>query len=1477
MAQQLRTKPVHRNPWRNRLLGCVVAVVLAACGGGDPTTDSLPVAMQPTTVTGADDATMDVTPAEGWVPAMPLSITRDGDGAPALPPGMEAAGSVYRFAPLGHVGGAVEIRVPFDGAPSSAGAPRLLVTLPQEDSWSEVDAQLEGTMLRARVPALGYAVAARPLSAAGTERPAASASQPAQYLRGQLSAQPALHGNAYLLTATSPSLASIQFDYSLAKSCANPVQLRLRALVVPRPTSTQWLAVRAVNLGTRPLAARAGSERIEFALAAAENGTWVFLADVRCIEQDRVRFSVLTTLPALVVKIADNSASPESSATLGPAGGVVAGPDGVQLIVPQGTVSTATTFRVARDGTGAPELVGLNAVSPIYAVTPHGQAFSGSARVSIPLAAAHLLPAGERPLLLKAAPGGKWRIMKNVSLDPTRLAVDVDELSFFVVGGCTSINPEWVIGAVDCPGVDHSLELRLFAGPAGAPPMILGVGVNAPAWFVSDTPQTLPMSAFWKRPTGTGRTDQLALVGSPGGFNNFGFRSTWTNEVLDIGPQSGSFEKFFQVTIDPAQVPLANVGRGKTLTIRSYASYETTAFRIGVGPVTVGFEFQVDFPVLVSYAGVLPIISQQPANLGVNEGQPASFTVVAGVTPPAALTYQWSRRAAPGLAFAPIAGATAASYQVATTSLSDDGAQFQVLVCAGPNRCVTSNPATLSVAALPVLPVAPVFTLQPVNTGVAAGQAASFSVTATGTPLPRIEWQSAPAADPNNFSPVVGVVGCPRTDPPSAGPSTSAACILGPQTLGDNGRRYRAVATNSATSVNSIAATLTVNAAPVAPTITVQPTPQTTTVGGSAVFSVTAGGTAPLGYAWTLGGSSLPSVSAAFNIGTCSGNAIYSNGNATITLSGLSAGCNGVQVSVAVSNGVNPSAVSNNVVLIVNPGATAPAYAQHPQQQTTVVGGSATFGYVATGSAPLSPGWRVNGVALPAGGGAFTIGACSGSASYTSNALVLTNVSAGCNGVNITVFVSNGVGPGVLSNAASLSVNSPPPGSATVLIDFKTGIDTPQAGIAYYGGAAVLDNGTLRLLGLSALRAGSATSIAGVANLRPTPIGRSNMNMRALLYSTDNTGGNCHSGNELRAVAIYQSAEGDTWVSPPVLLYTAPPGLCLLTVGGAHTPRGFEFAVGAWDGTLASGRLTAGLLTINLNPLTDTWSAPSVTTTPITLPAACIDPMLDPGRMASVYDVIVNPLAPIPPRIAVLAFAGGSDTARNTCAATLASNGTWSAAAPVWDNGVDANGNAVFAEPAVAMDSSGNILLAGSRRANNAYELATAFLPAAGAQWQVEPSQPAFGVLLPALEFDTNGSATVLYRTQPTATDAFTTVYAARRAANGVWSARQRLMGGDGDTRLPRLSVATDGGVLAVFSYAEAPAPFQVYTARFSGGTWEAPQPLQPPGSPDARFAVAARHWASFPGFRYMPVYWRETDPGDPTRVRIMSAVPVPF
>jgi hypothetical protein len=127
---------------------------------------------------------------------------------------------------------------------------------------------------------------------------------------------------------------------------------------------------------------------------------------------------------------------------------------------------------------------------------------------------------------------------------------------------------------------------------------------------------------------------------------------------------------------------------------------------------------------------VAPTFTQQPASLSVVAGQPASFTVAASGTAP--LTYQWQRNGVD------IAGATSATYSLASAVIGDSGASFRAVVgnVAG---SVTSDPATLTVtSSAPVLTISP----QPASVSVAAGAQASFTVggvCSSGTLA--IQWQ----------------------------------------------------------------------------------------------------------------------------------------------------------------------------------------------------------------------------------------------------------------------------------------------------------------------------------------------------------------------------------------------------------------------------------------------------------------------------------------------------------------------------------------------------------------------------------------------------------------------------------------------------------------------------------------------------------------------------------------------------------------
>jgi sugar lactone lactonase YvrE len=181
---------------------------------------------------------------------------------------------------------------------------------------------------------------------------------------------------------------------------------------------------------------------------------------------------------------------------------------------------------------------------------------------------------------------------------------------------------------------------------------------------------------------------------------------------------------------------------------------------------------------------VAPTITQQPVDLTVTAGQPASFTVAATGTAP--LAYQWQRNGVD------IAGATTTTYTIAATVLGDSGAVFRAVVTnvAG---SATSNNATLTVTmSAPVLTI----TQQPASTSVVAGTQASFTVAATcSSGTLDIQWQRSADAG-LTWTNIVGA-------------TTTVFSLT--TVIGDNGAQFRAMLDCSAQSATpSNAATLTV-------------------------------------------------------------------------------------------------------------------------------------------------------------------------------------------------------------------------------------------------------------------------------------------------------------------------------------------------------------------------------------------------------------------------------------------------------------------------------------------------------------------------------------------------------------------------------------------------------------------------------------------------------------------------------------------
>jgi hypothetical protein len=281
--------------------------------------------------------------------------------------------------------------------------------------------------------------------------------------------------------------------------------------------------------------------------------------------------------------------------------------------------------------------------------------------------------------------------------------------------------------------------------------------------------------------------------------------------------------------------------------------------------------------------------------------------------------------------------------------------------CAGLTSSNNSNGGTKAVM--------PSIAAQPASQTVTAGQTATFSVMASGTAPLSYQWLKNSA---------------------SIGGATAASYTTPATIAGDSGAKFDVVVSNSAGSITSAMAILTVDAAAMPPTITAQPANQSVTVGQTATFTVAATGTAPLSYQWQKNSANITGA-----------------GSASYTTPATVATDNGAKFDVIVSNATG-SQTSAMATLTVNAAAMAPTITTQPSNQSVTVGQTATFSVTATGTAPLNYQWQKNSANIS--------GATA--SSYTTPATATTD-----NGAKFDVVVSNSAGSKT-SSTVTLTVSA---------------------------------------------------------------------------------------------------------------------------------------------------------------------------------------------------------------------------------------------------------------------------------------------------------------------------------------------------------------------------------------------------------------------------------------------------------------------
>jgi len=177
-----------------------------------------------------------------------------------------------------------------------------------------------------------------------------------------------------------------------------------------------------------------------------------------------------------------------------------------------------------------------------------------------------------------------------------------------------------------------------------------------------------------------------------------------------------------------------------------------------------------------AFASVMPSITVEPKDVTVIAGQKATFDVTASGNGP--LSYQWRKNGTD------ISGATNSTYTTAKTSTSDNGTIISVVV-SNTRGSVTSTDATLTVTSV----TPPSITTQPADASAKVGTSAKFSVSAAGAPPLSYQW---------------------RKNGVNIDGGTKSSYTTPPTTLSDNGSLFSVVVNNSAGSVTSRDATLTV-------------------------------------------------------------------------------------------------------------------------------------------------------------------------------------------------------------------------------------------------------------------------------------------------------------------------------------------------------------------------------------------------------------------------------------------------------------------------------------------------------------------------------------------------------------------------------------------------------------------------------------------------------------------------------------------
>ena len=405
-----------------------------------------------------------------------------------------------------------------------------------------------------------------------------------------------------------------------------------------------------------------------------------------------------------------------------------------------------------------------------------------------------------------------------------------------------------------------------------------------------------------------------------------------------------------------------------------------------------------------------PLIVRQPRNITVLEGATATFSVTAEAADTGiggVLNYQWQISTNGGSVWEDIEGASINSYATPAVAYVNIAYKYRCQVTNTRNKVIASsfsNPATLTVVASPAI------IIQPQNTTVAEGAAATFSV-------------AAEAAD-TGAGGALGYQWQLSTDGGNVWEDIEGASInsytIPAVNFVNNDYEYRCQVVNTR---NGVAATVYSNPAILSivtiPAITSQPQNITVAIGANVTFTIAvevveADESGGLSYQWQLSTN-----------GGGGWNIIEGASTNSYTIPAVTFVNNDYQYRCQVTNtrnGVASSAFSNPATLSV---VANPTITSQPQDSTVLEGATATFSVTVEAAdsgigGVLSYQWQV----LADGGSSWSNIDGATINSYTTPAVALDNdgYQYRCQATN----TKNGVSDSTYSNPATLCVVASP-------------------------------------------------------------------------------------------------------------------------------------------------------------------------------------------------------------------------------------------------------------------------------------------------------------------------------------------------------------------------------------------------------------------------------------------------------------------